>query len=246
MFFARPQEFEACGLFTKGHFILLIATIIGIILALKFTANKVETRKAIKRCTIFLWICEIIIIAFKISVAGTKNINNYVPLYYCSMMLYSGILSSFCKGSLKRTGDVFLATGGIIGGIVFVIFPTTSLPTYPMLHFVSIHSFIFHGIMIYLGLLINITEYIKLEKKDIMNYAILVGIICILAYIINQRFDSNLMFISKNFEAVSIINFLYKVTGKMFTPIMIIVQCTLPFYVIYKIKERGKNEKTII
>ena len=160
MFFAKPGEYKACGIFTTGHFILMIITIISVLIALKNTIKQKETKQIIKKCTIFVWICEVIIIAFKIAINGTNNLNEYVPLYYCSMLLYSGVLSSFGKGKLKRIGDVFLATGGIIGGIVFIFFPTTSLPTYPMFHLVSIHSFIFHGIMLYLGLLINITKYI--------------------------------------------------------------------------------------
>lgn len=241
MFIAKAGEYEPCGMLSVGHFILIAVTIIGIIIALKLTVNKNETKKIIKGCTIFLWIFEIIIIMFKISTLGTENLNNYIPLYYCSIMLYAGLLSSFGKGKLQRVGDVFLATGGIIGGIVFLIFPTTTLPAYPMLHLVSIHSFIFHGIMIYLGILINKTNYIELEKKDIIYYASIVGVICIIAYIINKLFGSNLMFISKNFETVFIINLLYKITGKIFTPIMIIAQCTLPFYVVYGISKKTKT-----
>lgn len=115
--------------------------------------------------------------------------------------------------------------------------------TYPTIHLVSIHSFIFHGIMIYLGILINITKYIELEKNDIIKYAIIVGIVCIIAYIVNMIFDSNLMFISKNFEIVQIIDVLYNATGRLFTPIMILVQCTLPFYVIYGLKGLKSRHK---
>lgn len=243
MFFARPGEYERCGLFSAEHFILIAITIIGIIIALKYTVNKKDTKKIIRNCTIFIWIFEIIKILFKISVAGTKNVNNYIPLYYCSILLYAGLLSSFGKGRLKRIGDVFLSTGGIIGGIIFIIFPTTSLLTYPMIHLVSFHSFTFHGIMVYLGLLVNLSNYIKLKNKDILNYATLVGIICIIAYVVNQIFNSNLMFISRNFATVPIIDALYKSTGKLFTPIMIIAQCTLPFYVVYGIRRIRKEEK---
>ena len=69
------------------------------------------------------------------------------------MLIYAGLLSSFGKGKVRRIGDVFLATGSIVGGIVFVLFPTTSIPSYPIFHFISLHSFFFHGTMIYLGLL---------------------------------------------------------------------------------------------
>lgn len=246
MFLAKPGEFEACGMYTFQHFILIIITLLTIAIALKFTINKKDVKKIIKKCTIFVWGAEVIIIIFKISINGTGNLNQYVPLYYCSLLLYSGGFSSFGKGKLKRAGDVFLATGGFIGGLVFIFFPTTSLPTYPMLHLVSIHSFIFHGIMLYVSLLINMTHYIELNKKDIIYYASMVGIICIIAYIVNKIFGSNLMFISENFPG-TFIEIIYNCTGVMFTPFMILVQMFLPFYIIYAIiKLKEKNKKIAI
>lgn len=235
MFLARQEEYEPCGIFTIQHFILIIITLIGVSIALKYTVNKKEVKKIIRNCTIFIWIFEFIVIAFKITVIGTSNLNEYVPLYYCSLLLYSGLFSSFGKGKIKRVGDVFLATGGIIGGIIFILFPSTSLPTYPMLHLVSIHSFIFHGIMVYLSLLINLTNYIELEKKDIIYYSSLVGVICLIAYTVNRIFGSNLMFISENFPG-TFMEIIYNSTGSLFTEVMVLAQTFLPFYVVYGIK----------
>lgn len=236
MFLARAGEYEACGIFTIKHLILMVVTIIAIIIGLKHTVNKKDIRKIIKGCTIFVWIMEVIIIAFKISTGGIGHINNWVPLYYCALLLYAGGLSSFAKGKLKRVGDVFLATGGIAGGIIFILFPFTSLPTYPMLHLVSIHSFVYHGIMLYLGLLVNITNYIDLEKKDILYYFSLVIIICVIAYIVNNIFDSNLMFISQNFPGMPL-EVLYNLTGKYYTLVTILAQSILPFYTIYELRK---------
>lgn len=251
MLFAKPGIYEPCGLFTLGHFILIIVTIIGIIIALKKTVNKSkeEIRQIIKRCSILVWILEVIKISFKIATGVIRNVNNYVPLYYCSLLLYAGGLASFAKGMLQRTGEVFLATGGIVGGLIFIVMPTTSLPTYPMMHFLSIYSFLFHGIMLYLGLLLNITNYITLQLSDIKYYASLVGIVCLLAFILNNIFDSNLMFISKNFPGTPI-EYIYKFTGKFFTPVVSICQMTLPFYTIYGLRKlvltKNKKEKLSI
>ena len=38
--FANAGKYEACGIFTRDHFILLASTIIGIFVALKYTVNK--------------------------------------------------------------------------------------------------------------------------------------------------------------------------------------------------------------
>ena len=37
MFFAKPGEYQACGMYTIGHWILLTITVIGILIALKIT-----------------------------------------------------------------------------------------------------------------------------------------------------------------------------------------------------------------
>jgi len=235
MFLARAGEYEACGIFTIKHFILIAVTLISIILALRYTLKK-DVKKIIRNCTIFVWIFECIIIAFKITTGGVGHVNNWVPLYYCALLLYAGGLSSFGKGKLKKAGDVFLATGGIAGGIIFILFPYTSLPTYPMFHLVSIHSFVYHGIMLYLGLLVNITNYIELEEKDISHYFGLVSIICVIAYIVNNIFDSNLMFISKNFPGMPL-EVLYNFTGKYYTLVTILAQAILPFYTIFGLRK---------
>lgn len=251
MLFASPGVYKPCGLFTVGHFILIIITLIGIVISLKKTIHKTkdEVKQIIKNCTILIWILEFIKIVFKLCTGGIRNINNYVPLYYCSLLLYAGAFASFAKGKLQKVGEVFLATGGIAGGVIFIIMPTTSLPTYPMWHFVSLHSFLYHGIMLYLGILVNATNYITLHLSDIKYYASLVGIVCVLAYIVNKIFNSNLMFISKNFPGTPI-EVIYNSTGALFTPVVSIAQMTLPFYTIYSMKwikykiiKEQKNEK---
>lgn len=99
--------------------------------------------------------------------------------------------------------------------LFLLFFQTTSLLIYPIFHYISMQSFVYHGAMVYLGIIINKYKYIEIEKKDILYYAGLILIICIIAYILNCIFDSNLMFISKDFPA-SPITILYRITGKAF------------------------------
>ena len=238
MFFLIRGNAEPCGMFTIGHLVLLIITSIFIAFAIKNTKDKnnEEIYKIIKILTIIICLLEVFKISFTLFVEKITNLNDYVPLYYCSLLIYAGLLSSFGKGKLKRTGDVFLATGGIIGGLTFMLFPTTSLPYYPAYHFVSIHSYFFHGTMLYLGLILNITNYIELEKKDIIYYAILLTIICVCAYIVNEIYGSNLMFISQNFPG-TFLEVLYIFLGKYYTVAISAIQIILPFYAIFYCKK---------
>ncbi len=242
MFFARPMEYKPCGIFSVQHFILFFLTIVGVIIAVKRTdlSNNSNIKKKIRNVTIMVWILEIIKIIFNFNIDNKKNINTYIPLYYCSILLYAGIFSSIGKGVIKRVGDVFLATGGIVGGVLFLIFPTTSITTYPIFHYISIQSFIYHGSMLYLGIIINKSNYIQIDKNDIKYYASLMLIMCVLAYMINLKYGSNLMFISKDFPGTPV-GIIYNLTGKYFTLTATLIQIIMPFYAVLGIKNLVKK-----
>lgn len=247
MLFKNAEELTPCGMFSIEHFIMLAITTFCITIALKYTKNmeKENVRKLIQRCTVILWILEIIKIIFNIINYGINEVNKYVPLYFCSLILYAGIFSGFCKGVLKKIGDVFLSTGGIIAGLIFLIYPLTSLTTYPAIHFISIHSFILHGTMVYIGLLMLITKYTTIEKGDIKYYSAIIIVISAIAYIVNLVFDSNLMFISQNYPG-TYIEIIYNITGTVFPIFMVVAQATMPFYIVYGVykllvKEEIKN-----
>lgn len=250
MFLSKPGVYKPCGLFNFKHLILILLTIAGISMAVKHTKSnkKEDLRKIIRNLTVIVWILEILKIVFIFSIGEGRNFNRVIPLYYCSLLLYTGFLSSVGKGVIERTANVFLATGGILAGIVFILYPSTSLPEFPMFHFMSLHSFFFHGVMIYLGIIINKFKYIELKMSDFKYYASLILVICILAYIVNSIDGSNLMFISQDFPGIPLSD-IYHYTGKLFTPLMVIVQMTLPFLIVYgilQLKKHVMNKKRII
>lgn len=236
MFSARPGEYAPCELYSLGHLILLVVTAVAIIVAVEITKtqDKNRIRKIIRIVTLVVWILEVIKIIFNFSIGNGKNPNTYLPCYYCSLLLYAGIFSSLGKGKLQRLGDVFLETGGIIAGIVFLIFPTTTLPEYPTLHFLSLHSFLFHGMMIYIGIIMNLGKYVVLSQKDIKYYASLIITMSIVSYIINMILNTNFMFITKDLPKTPLAYF-YKILGRFYTPFMVLIQSFPPFYVMFGI-----------
>lgn len=229
MFFAKPDIYPAAGLYNLIHLLVLVIFIIIIIVSVKITKikQKEDITKIIRILTIIVWILEIIKIVFNFLIGNIGNVNTYVPLYFCSLLLYAGIFSGFCKGKLKRIGDVFLATGGLVAGIAFLISPGTSLGIYPLFHYISFQSLFYHAVMIYLGVIINKYNYVNVNYKDLKYYAILIFIICILAYFVNVSFNGNLMFIKEGFGFFEILE---KYCGKLYTLVMIIGQMTIPFY----------------
>lgn len=229
MFFAKPDIYEAAGLYNLGHILVVIILINLIYFAVKNTKikNRRDITKIIKTLTIIVWVLEIIKIIFNFIIGNINNVNTYVPLYFCSLLLYAGIFSGFCQNKLKRIGDVFLASGGLFAGIAFLISPGTSLGIYPLFHFISFQSLFYHAVMIYLGIIIAKYGYYNIKLSDVKYYALLLFIFCFFAYIVNTFFNGNLMFIKEGFGLFKIIeNF----SNNLYPFIMVIGQMTVPFY----------------
>ncbi len=241
LFFAKIGEFNSCGVFTLGHLALFLVTVFLIYAALKFTKkrSKSEIKKNIRIIVCAMWVLEIFRIGYKLYCGDLLFLESYMPLFFCSIFLYSGLFSAFGEGKLQRAGDVVLSTGSFLGGVVFLIYPATSLPDYPAFHYVSIHSFLYHGCMVYVGILMLVTKYVKLKNTDIWIYAVSVLILCFVALLVNFCFDCNLMFISKAFPGVAG-QVIFNATGVFYTPLMIVIHAFLPFYFVYGIYKLKK------
>ncbi len=241
MFFSLPNEYEPAGLFSIWHLLLLAVAVALVGMGLYYSRHMSDraVRRTVRAVTATLWVLEIAKILFVLLVTRSTNPNEFVPLYYCSLILYAGVLSSCFQGFLRRVGDCFIATGGLVGGAVFLLFPTTSLPRYPAFHFISWHSFLLHGLMVYLGLLLLMRGTYRLKLRDIRYCAALISIMCLLALVFNTVYDhvsgtavANLMFISKDFAGTPI-TVLYRLCGRFFTPVMWLVQAFGPFLLVY-------------
>ena len=241
MFFSLPHSYPPAGLFSRWHLLLLWVSVClvaaGLYLSRNMTAAAV--RRTVRITTACLWGLELAKILFVLFVTGSKNPNEFVPLYYCSITLYAGLLSSLGSPLLMRVGDAFIAMGGIVGGVVFLLMPTTSLPQYPAFHFISWHSFLLHGTMVYLGLLLLVRRVYCPRLGDIRCVAGLTGAIAALALLFNTVYNhmasdpvANLMFVSRDFAGTPI-SILYRLCGRFFTPVMCLGQAFLPFFITY-------------
>lgn len=238
MFFCPPYTYTPCGMFTVGHLVLFLVTVIGVAAGLYLTRHldARRVRLTVRIVTALLWALEVAKILFVLLVTKSDNPNDFIPLYYCSLILYAGLFSSVGKGFWQKLGDVFIATGGVMGGICFLIYPSTSLPRYPTFHFISFHSFLLHGLMVFLGLLLLLRGVYRIRLGDIPYCAGLVSAISAVAYLFNLWWDhahpdrafANLMFVSKDFPSTPI-SILYRLTGPLFPVVMWLVQAFVPF-----------------
>ncbi len=239
MFFAPPYASAPCGMYTVGHLALFLIAASAIALGL-YASRALDAcgvRRIIRVSTAVLWVLELAKILFVLLVVGSTNPNDFIPLYYCSLILYAGLFASLGHGVLQKLGDVFIATGGIVGGACFLVCPNTSLPRYPFFHFISFHSFLLHGLMVFLGLLLLWRGGYRIKRQDAVYCVTLISAMCLIAFIFNTVWDlthpdfavANLMFMSKDFPGTPV-SLLYRLCGRLFPIAMWLIQALGPFF----------------
>ena len=240
-FFCAPGDFAPSGLWSVGHLALFLCSVTAILLALLLSRRfgEHEIRRAVRVLVILLWVLELGKILFVLLRVGSRDPDDFLPLYYCSLVLYAGAFSAFFKGRARFFGDCFLATASLVGGAVFLIFPTSTLPQSPAWHVMSLHSFLLHSAMVYLGLLLLFRGVYRPVVGDIVYPAALIGTCCALALLFNYAYErltqgatANLMFLAAPAAGTPLVT-IYRLTGVFFTPLMCVGQMLGPFLLVW-------------
>ena len=234
--FDMPNTANACGLFTAPH---IISSIICVLLVafLSVISFKLSNRGVLllTRAMAFVILgLEIIKIAFKLSIGEGQYIDHYLPLFYCSLFIYALFMCGFGKGVIYKIGCSFLQGGCVLAGLIFLVFPTTSLPDYPIYHFISIHSMIFHSSMVLFGIIYLKKAFVRLDKTAYFYYVIFVSVPILLSLVLNPIFDSNLMLISNptNIPIPIAVN-LHKAVPFLYTICACLLYLTAPYFITY-------------
>ena len=158
---------------------------------------------------------------------------NWIPLYFCSLVLYACGFASYGKGKIKKMGECFLVYGGIVAGTIFIIYPATALGLHPLFHFLTIHSLFYHVSCVFLGLMLLMHNYYEISHNDIIDYALFVGIYMLFAQTLNVVFSTNFMFLKESGDILPL-SFLYTFVGAYFYPLCIAIgQLVCTFYITY-------------
>ena len=202
--FLSPEDFikyPPCGMFTLGHIISFVVCMILLILLLIYTNKKkdLNIKKITQITAVVLSIFEILKIIYHVYYSYLQ-LEQIVPMSYCSLFIYAMFMAGFGKGKIENIGKSFIVGGSIVAGFSFLIFPTTSLMLHPLFHFLSIHSMLYHTSMVFFGILYLLKKQQEISWKNYIYYLIFVGSFLLIAIILNISFDGNLMFISKPFN----------------------------------------------
>ncbi|WP_195986501.1 YwaF family protein [Clostridium sp. D53t1_180928_C8] len=246
-FWAPKNMYECCGMFTRGHMILLLISIILLSILLFIFRNITIERVniATKIMAIIITVLEGVKIYFNFY-WGYKGINSWLPISYCSIFIYALWLSGYGKGNWKKSGQSFIAGCSVVAGGAYLLFPSTSLTVYPIWHYLCIYSMFFHTMMIYFGIIYIKKDIVKLDINNFNNYLRVFLIFGIIALTLNAIFNTNFMLLNNPFKIpISIIHKLYNSLPLGYTSLVFVIYLYIPYFITsFFVKAITKNKSS--
>ena len=198
-FYDNFSSDDIAGMFTLTHYIYIGLTLGGVILLVYLSRGiKDEQYKKIRSgLAISLTVMEV----FKIGLRIYKGqpFDDWIPFYFCGLFIFALWFSMTDSVILSTVGNTYIAMGAIMAGVIFTLYPSTSLALFPIWHPASIHAAIYHGAMIYLGCLTLMNGRYVPENSHFKYYCIYVSVICIISIVLNRYLDTNCMFLDNPF-----------------------------------------------
>ncbi len=227
--FSKKGTYPAVGLFSVTHIISIIIclVLIAILVNISKGMSKEKYFTIIKRITIVATIMEIFDIAWTI-VNGTTKVRNWLPLYFCSLYIYSMWATWSSNRFIRDCGLAFFSMGCIVAGVAFIFFPTTSYASYPVFHYKSLYSMIFHMAMVYTGIMCYMTKAVDTNIHTVLKYIIFCLVFMFVGLVLNYIFDANFMFLSNPSNIpLPILNTIYSFSPLLYTMVIIVSHLSL-------------------
>lgn len=236
------------GLLSIDHVIFTLLGI-GVIAIFLILTRHFDNQRIKRTIRILFWIVltlEILKIIWNLTIRENVTVNQWVPLYFCSLFIPALGLAGYTKRYLEKIGLSFLFYGGIVAGAVFVVWPTSALPEQPLLHCLTFHTLIYHSLSVATGLLIITKGYFKPQINDIIPYGIIVFAFCLIAYIFNLIAGSNLMFISHDNDMfpLTLASMIFGPLYPLGITVIQIVGTFFPSFGVYKLVESIKGNRS--
>ena len=93
---------------------------------------------------------------YDIRLSGGFN-TGLLPLDTCSVVMPAALLAGFGRGRARRLAESWLATGSVVGGIGAMV-RLNAFNYYPFRSFGAFYSMLWHLLMVFLGLLLILTD----------------------------------------------------------------------------------------
>ncbi len=174
----RPR---AWGTFHTSFFFIGIPLAILIAFLLRKISKKTEKRLFLT-VGIALLISEIFKQLAYTAIEGAYRFD-LIPFQLCSIPMYLCIaIPLIPEGRISRAMRTFIAIFGLMGGVASYIAPGTMCREWLEL---TLHSFIWHLVLIFLGFYVVLSQNTKIQKDDFIGAEILYLTLCAIAFMIN-------------------------------------------------------------
>ena len=96
---------------------------------------------------------------YDIKLFGAFN-TGILPFDTCSIIMPAAVLAGFGKGRIREMAASWCMTGGILGGFANMLF-LNAFKYYPFFSFGAFYSMTWHFLMVFIGLLLTVTDHAK-------------------------------------------------------------------------------------
>ena len=200
--FLPPANESPGTMFTPLHFIFSAFCIAAVIVLAIYVSKKDEkTVKVIfTSLWVFLAVFEVVKIVWETFSGRTVSFfaQGILPLYPCSIFLYALPFIIWGNDYLKRAGCGYVCTLGLVGGSVNFVYPATILGNYSCISFAGFHTFIYHGSMVFVALVLLLSgmhSYKGVKTvKQLIAPIIPFAITSVVANIVNFTINADYMF----------------------------------------------------
>lgn len=252
-------------LFSIPHIIFIVLSFIGVPIA-SILLRKVSHKKI----DLFLKIYSILVVCYEIAKITFEsyydittgrgfNTGGILPLYTCSLFIYTLLCVAWGKNKIKDYSLAFLTTIGMISGAIGIV-QCNGLNWYPFWTFGAFYSLFFHFSMFFVGFFLLCTQYKKLDWKDIIKGWVPMLILALIAIPVNYEYSADYMQIyegsgiplfSTLAEKLASVNLRFIFTVIMlaaYTIVSAVAVCgaKLVYWIIYKIKIKISKNQTKI
>lgn len=191
------SNFES-DLFSTPHIVF-----IGLVYVFAFVFSYLLRNMKRERISVLLKVLSIIMVIHEISKISWEsyydittgngfNKGGLLPLYTCSLFIYTLLVAAWGRGRARECCLSFLTTIGLLYGAIGVVY-CNGLNYYPFWTFGAFYSLFFHSTMFVTGVFLLITGYKKAKWSDVWRSFIPIVLLALIAIPVNYWLGSDYM-----------------------------------------------------
>lgn len=129
---------------------------------------------------------------YDITIGDGFNFMGILPLYTCSLLIYTTWFAAYGKGKVKDYALAYLTTVNLLSGGIGIVY-CNGLNWYPFWTFGAFYSMFFHLSMFAVGMFLLFTGYKKLGWADMLKAWVPMLILAVIAIPVNYELSADYM-----------------------------------------------------